>query len=372
MTPAARVQAAIEILDEVITACRDAGPAADTLLRHYFRKRRYAGSKDRRAVRALVYETIRTLGERPSSGRAALLGARPDLAALFGEGPHAPPPLAEGEPRAASGSAPHWLLDRLGTRFDPAMLTRAPIDIRVNSIKASRNDLKYLGDPIKHLPQALRGGPDDIAHRSEFVQGLVEIQDAGSQHVVRTCGAAPDELTVDLCAGAGGKALALAADMQNRGRIVAADVDRKRLSQLPQRAQRAGVSIIETRLMNPGTELPTLADLNGKADLVLIDAPCSGTGTWRRNPEAKWRMTPERLQRLTQLQRRLLEIGERLVRPGGRLVYAVCSLLPEEGEAQISWFHKEYPHFKPVSEQLLTPQDDETDGFFIARSENAC
>ena len=164
-----------------------------------------------------------------------------------------------------------------------------------------------------------------------FRGGLVEVQDAGSQMVTLAAQAVPGMAVIDLCAGAGGKSLALAAMMANQGSILATDTDRGRLSRLPQRAERGGVSIIETRLLNPNSESEALADWNGRADVVLIDAPCSGTGTWRRNPEARWRLTPARIERLVDTQRRLLSIAAPLVKPGGALVYIVCSLLDEEG-----------------------------------------
>lgn len=188
---------------------------------------------------------------------------------------------------------------------------------------------------------------------------------------------------VDLCAGAGGKTLALAADMGGEGRLVACDTDRTRLGRLPMRAARAGVVSIEQRLLDPGKEAERLADLAGEADVVLIDAPCSGTGTWRRNPEARWRLNPARLDRLVALQARLLALGAALVRPGGALVYAVCSLLDREGKAQIDVFAASHPDwavkrpFTGVGEDrgkgvLLSPYRDETDGFFVARLERPC
>ena len=188
---------------------------------------------------------------------------------------------------------------------------------------------------------------------------------------------------VDLCAGAGGKTLALAAMMEDRGRIVACDVNRSRLSRLPPRAERAGARIVDTRLLDPGREGDMLADLKATADLVLIDAPCSGTGTWRRNPEARWRLTPAALDQLTTLQAHLLEIGARLVRPGGRLVYVVCSLLREEGADPIEAFLKRHEGWSIDRPRLaagrscgagilLTPAHDGTDGFFIARLAAPC
>jgi 16S rRNA (cytosine967-C5)-methyltransferase len=189
-------------------------------------------------------------------------------------------------------------------------------------------------------------------------------------------------LAVDLCAGAGGKTLALAAEMRNEGRLIATDSDRGRLSRLPPRGERAGVTIAETRLLDPGAEAAALADLAGQADMVLIDAPCSGTGTWRRNPETRWRATPDRLKRLTELQARLLDLAATLLKPGGTLVYAVCSLLHEEGRDQaaaLSARSSLVPAPVPIqagrpagSGVLLTPGHDGTDGFFVARWQAPC
>jgi 16S rRNA (cytosine967-C5)-methyltransferase len=212
---------------------------------------------------------------------------------------------------------------------------------------------------------------------------LVEVQDEGSQLLSFACGAAPGMLVVDLCAGAGGKTLALAAEMANEGRILASDVDRNRLSRLPLRLERAGARIVESRLLDPGRELEALADVAGQADLVLVDAPCSGTGTWRRNPETRWRLTPDRLDRLVALQARLLDLAAYLVRPGGHLVYAVCSLLGQEGRSQAeafairrsSWVSKPVPIMAGRGAgpgRLLTPGHDGTDGFFVARWQAPC
>jgi|TARA_R100000501_G_scaffold17919_1_gene34824 16S rRNA (cytosine967-C5)-methyltransferase len=367
MTPAARTQAAIEILDQVIESARSGGAAADVLIARYFKTRRYAGSKDRRAVRDVVYDCIRSLGEMPISGRAAVLGARPDLEDHFGGEGHAPASLSADEPRAEPGLAPGWLLKRLGERADPALLERAPLDLRVNSLKARRDDLLHLGDPVGDLPNALTNAPDDIARRPEYLQGLVEIQDRGSQHIVQTCAPRAGATVIDLCAGAGGKSLGLAAEMANTGSILASDTDWRRLGELPARAERAGANIITPVRLNPGEERDAFDGT--RADIVLIDAPCSGTGTWRRNPEAKWRLTPERLERLTGLQRHLISVGASLVKPGGALIYAVCSLLPEEGARQADRLPAE--GFSEVSRVTLMPQIGGSDGFFIARFEMA-
>lgn len=392
MTPAARLSAAIEILDSVIAAARDEGPAADTIIARYFKDRRYAGSKDRRAVRELVFDAIRALGERPASGRAAMLGyagaEAPELLSLFGGDGHAPKAIDDDEPSAVSGLAPKWLIDRLRARFGEtteaelaALLGRAPLDLRVNTLMASRSDPFEWPVPVAPTPFAPNGlrasEPFNVEQSPLFLGGAVEVQDEGSQLACLATAATPGMTVIDLCAGAGGKSLALAAAMANDGRLIAADTNRDRLQRLPPRAERAGATIIETLLLNPGKELEGLADHIRRADLVLVDAPCSGTGTWRRNPEARWRLTPERLARLTALQARLLDVGAALVRPGGRLVYVVCSLLPEEGDAQIDRFLAANPGWSPspftlptgpaaTGRAVLSPARHGTDGFFIA------
>jgi 16S rRNA (cytosine967-C5)-methyltransferase len=188
---------------------------------------------------------------------------------------------------------------------------------------------------------------------------------------------------VDLCAGAGGKTLALAAEMENRGRIIACDSDRGRLSRLPPRAERAGVSIVETRLLDARHEAPALSDREGTADVVLVDAPCSGTGTWRRNPEARWRITPRRLAAVIKTQAELLDLAMPLVRPGGRLIYAVCSLLDEEGADQAAGLLARHPAWLAAETNFsagvargvgrrLSPATDGTDGFFVAAFVRPC
>lgn len=389
MTPAARLEAAIELVDAVVASARESGAAADTLIARYFKTRRYAGSGDRRAVRDLVFAAIRRAGERPASGRAALLGLAeesPDLLPLFDGSAHGPAARQEGEAAAPAGIAPAWLLKRfdplVGPDEWPALLERAPLDLRVNRLKAG--DVAIAGAaPTPHSPIGLRLPEGARVDRTgEWQAGLVEIQDEGSQLVCLGSGAAPDMVAVDLCAGGGGKSLALAAEMANRGRLIACDADRGRLSRLPPRAARAGASNIETRLLDPGREAAALADLAGQADLVLVDAPCSGTGTWRRNPETRWRATPERLQRLTALQAHLLDLGAGLLRPGGILVYAVCSLLAEEGRAQAAALAGRsslvpepfpIPAGRPAGPGLLlSPAHDGTDGFFVARWRRPC
>ncbi|HYI49411.1 MAG TPA: RsmB/NOP family class I SAM-dependent RNA methyltransferase [Allosphingosinicella sp.] len=383
MTPQARLQAAIELVDEILAAAREGGAAADTLIARYFKTRRYAGSGDRRAVRELVFRAVRRAGEPPVSGRAALLGleeARP----LFDGSPHGPAAIEPGEPVAQAGIAPAWLLERLdpliGEDELPALLLRAPLDVRVNRLREAPS-LDAEPTPLSTIGLRFPEGTN-VEQLTAWRLGQIEVQDEGSQLICLGCGAAPGMLALDLCAGGGGKTLALAAEMANEGRLVACDTDRGRLSRLPQRAARAGVSIAECRLLDPGREAEALADVAGRADLVLVDAPCSGSGTWRRNPETRWRITPERLGRLTALQARLLDIGGTLLRPGGVLVYAVCSLLAEEGRAQAEALTARSSLVpEPLamaigrsagSGTLLSPARDGTDGFFVARWRMPC
>jgi 16S rRNA (cytosine967-C5)-methyltransferase len=393
VTPQARAQAAIELLDEVIAAARGGGAAADTLIARYFRERRYAGAKDRRAVRELVYRAIRRCGEPPVTGRAALAGLAgddPELARLFDGSAHAPAPLAADEPRAAASIIPGFIQPLLDPLVDaeewPALLGRAPLDLRANRLKASRNEaLALLPDavPTPHSPIGLRLPEGFQVEAAEAWQtGAVEVQDEGSQLLALACGARSGETVIDLCAGAGGKTLALAAEMGNKGRLTASDTDRARLRRMQPRLQRAGITIIEPRLLNPHREAEALADLAGAADLVLVDAPCSGSGTWRRNPETRWRLTPGRLDQLLALQSRLLDLAGGLLRPGGRLVYAVCSLLEREGRGQAAAFTARSALLpQPIgmdagreagTGRLLTPAADGTDGFFIACWSGPC
>jgi 16S rRNA (cytosine967-C5)-methyltransferase len=386
MTPSGRVQAAIEVLDLVIAAARGDGAPADRILADWFRTRRFAGSGDRRAVRELVYAAIRACGEIPAAGRAAMLRLVQDdhnLGALFDGLGHGPAAIGDSEQPAAGGVAPGWLEAELARSEiagaeAAALLERAPLDLRVNTLRHGD-----LGDLASGAPTVARNGlrlpPGTAVEQSPaFNAGLVEVQDAGSQLACEALAARPGERIVDLCAGAGGKTLALAAAMDDRGALLACDTDRGRLSRLGPRAHRAGVSIVETRLLNPGSEAEMLADWAGSADAVLVDAPCSGTGTWRRNPEARWRLTPARLERLAALQARLLDIAAGLVAPGGRLGYVVCSLLDREGPDQVEAFLARTPGWSAQEPVLpagtargpgirLAPSHDGTDGFFIAR-----
>lgn len=395
MTPPARTQAAVDALDLILAAVRDRGAAADEVLRRFFAARRYMGSGDRRAVRALVFDVVRAAGEPPPTGRAAVIGyARvraPELLDHFGTGGHAPSARGADEPEAALSLVPAWLEGQLHGAFGTpwrdeaaALLERAPVDVRVNIIRASRDEVsaELGGVPTPRSPWGLRLPPDaPVDQSAAFAEGRIEVQDEASQLAALACGAAPGMIVIDLCAGAGGKTLGLAAAMANRGRIVACDTDRSRLSRLAPRAARAGVTIAETRLLSPPREVVGLADLEATADVVLVDAPCSGSGTWRRNPEARWRLTPDRLAAAARLQDRVLALAAPLVRPGGRLVYAVCSVLPAEGAERAAAFLAREATFTPAplagplgpaTQARLTPHGAGTDGFFVAAFARAC
>lgn len=395
MTPGARSEAAIELLDAIVAAAREGGAAADTLIARYFAARRYAGSKDRRAVRELVYRAIRRAGEAPSNGRAALVALADDdaaLAATFGGGGHAPATITPDEPRASAGVAPAWLVEALAASGldageQAALTDRAPLDLRINTLKASRDQAIAAlpgAVPTARSPIGIRLPSGTLVEReAAWRDGWVEVQDEGSQIVGMAVGAAPGQRIVDLCAGGGGKTLMLAAAMANRGRLLACDIDRARLSRLAPRAERAGATMIETRLLDAAHEERALEDWRGTADAVLVDAPCSGTGTWRRNPEARWRLTPARLERLEAMQRRVLAVAAPLVRPGGLLVYVTCSLLDAEGTGQVDRFLADHPGWRAELVALpagsphgaghrLTPATDGTDGFFVARLRAPC
>ena len=394
MTPGARLQAAIDLLDAIIAAAREGGAAADTLIARYFAERRYAGSKDRRAVRDLVYAAVRRFGEIPPSGRAAMVALADedsDIAALFDGTAHAPMPVDPAEPRAEASRVPAWLEARLaasglGASEIASLIDRAPLDLRANILRTSVEEAMQLFDevrPVDGVPDALRLPTGSVVDQTAaWRDGLVEIQDAGSQMVTAAARAEPGMAVIDLCAGAGGKSLALAAAMGNQGAILASDVDRNRLSRLAPRAERAGATIIETRLLDGNREADALTDWYDRADVVLIDAPCSGTGTWRRNPEARWRLTPARVARLVETQTRLADLGATLVKPGGVLVYIVCSLLDEEGAGQVDRFLAARPGWTagdPIPQgrprgqgKRLTPAHDATDGFFVARLIRPC
>ena len=263
------------------------------------------------------------------------------------------------------------------------------MDLRVNAARSDRDALLAAfegAEPTRLSPWGLRLPADSQIERHEaMLSGLVEVQDEGSQLIALACDAAGEVNNIDLCAGAGGKALALAAAAPEAD-IIACDNNRVRLSKLAPRAARAGATI-DVRLLDGGREAEMLDDLEGQADIVLVDAPCSGSGTWRRNPEGRWRLSPDGLDKVVALQAHLLDLAMPLVKPGGSLVYAVCSILAREGAGQVagflgrhsSWAVQEMPDdfgadFGRVDGggRLLTPGHDHTDGFFVARLKRSC
>jgi len=389
VTPAARVQAAIDILDQVIAAARGGGASADRLAAEWFRQRRFVGSKDRRAIRELAWAAIRACGDIPPSGRAAMLRlAQADgaLAGLFDGSTYGPAALVPGEPVAQGGVLPAWLAQAMAASGldeaeQAALLDRAPLDLRANTLKIDREALMarlpVAAEPTA-APHGLRLPLGTPAESWEaFGEGLFEVQDTGSQLACAALPVQPGQSVVDLCAGAGGKTLALAAAMENRGRLLACDIDRARLSRLAPRAERAG-ALVETRLLDPGREAQILSDWQGQADAVLVDAPCSGTGTWRRNPEARWRLTPKTIERYAAMQAHVLDVAAGLVRPGGSLLFITCSLIDAEGADGLAAFLAAHRGFRAERVEAplgrphrggwrLSPHHDGTDGFFFAR-----
>ena len=416
MTPAARIQAAVEILD----ALNATAMPADRLLRDWFRARHFMGSKDRAAVAERVYDILRhraSAAWRTGSedSRSLAIGSllreglpEEEIAKLFDAGAYGPSPLTAEELRSIAappagpppphvlGEYPEWLELELIRAFGDglpeemgAMLARAPVDLRVNTLRASRSDmlvglrsLDIQCEAMAFAPQGIRipsgDGLGTLQHTQFFQTGAFEFQDESSQIAAILCGAKPGSQVLDLAAGAGGKSLALAAIMQNKGEILAFDTDALRLKQLGPRARRAGATIIATTSTRGG---PFWG--NGMFDIVLVDAPCSGSGAWRRNPGAKWRLTPNRLEELVALQDWLIDDGARHTKPGGRLVYATCSVLPRENEDVIAAFLARNPGFQMIAALDIwrsaancepppgmkdyfnaTPRKTGTDGFF--------
>ncbi len=392
MTPAARLQATIDILDDILDAARADGAAADVLIARGFKNRRYAGAKDRAAVREMIYAVLRSAYvESGRAARAAVIGfaraQQPHWLEYFGAGGHAPDSITEADDAHAdpvtANIDPYFLraFPENAAQEMAALLGRAPLFLRV-SVSRDRAEIQQqlaaenIATEITALsPWGLRCLDDkvNIEQTQLFQRGLIDIQDEGSQLIALLSQAAPGETVIDLCAGAGGKTLALAAMMQGQGRLIAHDIDARRLERLAPRAARtADATFIEPRTNQ-------LANMAGQADLVLVDAPCSGSGTWRRNPEARLRPMSTRLPRLQQVQRDLLGQAADLARPGGRIVYAVCSVLPEEGEEHLAhlpaglvvtdW--QQSATFQAQSASLqpeclkLTPYRHGCDGFFI-------
>jgi len=389
MTPGARLSAAIELLDAIL-----AGAPAERELTRWARSSRFAGSKDRAAVRDIVYDALRRRRSLGWAGggdtaRAIVLAQAAEAAdpeALFtGEG-FDPAPVSGAEREAlARGSVdapeavrldyPDALHDvlaaSLGPDFAPvlaAMRERAPLDLRVNTLKTTpdaatvvlaRDGVQVARHPLARNALRVLGNPRLVAASRAYTSGMVELQDASSQVVAETAGARPGMAVLDYCAGGGGKTLALAAELRGTGRLMAWDVNPRRMADLPERAARAGA---EVRIL---TERE-LAALRPVCDLVLVDAPCSGTGAWRRKPEGKWRLTPEALATFPPLQDAILDAAARKVKPGGALVYATCSLLAAENEERAGAFASRHPSWTVEGDRRLSPLDG-GDGFFIAR-----
>ena len=275
-------------------------------------------------------------------------------------------------PEAVRLEVPDWL----GSRIEPAelraLLEPASLDLRVNLLKANRDDARaaLAAEGLEAVPTPLSPwglrieGRRQVTTGAAFREGLVEIQDEGSQLVAALVDARPGMRVVDLCAGAGGKTLALAMTMQNRGQLVACDVSAVRLDGAVRRLRRAGVHNVERHLLEPGDKW--IKRRAASFDRVLVDAPCTGTGTWRRNPDARLRLTEADVAELLPKQAGVLDEAASLVRKGGRLVYATCSLLSEENEDQVSAFVSRHPGFTQVDVLTLTPARHRTDGFFAA------
>jgi 16S rRNA (cytosine967-C5)-methyltransferase len=427
MTPSGRLSAAIEIFADIEARRR---PAADAL-KDWGLSHRFAGSGDRAAIAGLVYDALRRkassawlMGE--ATARAVLIGmlrrerglATADVASLCSGARFAPPPLTDAEkaaldagtleaaPAHVQGDYPDWLDPYLVRVFGDeraaegeALASRAPLDLRVNTLSATRDEvlprLSHLGaEPARWSPTGLRirlaadAKSPAIHAEPVYLKGQIEVQDEGSQLAALLAGAKPSEQVIDLCAGAGGKTLALAAAMESHGQIYATDSDKRRLAAIHERIARADARNIQVR--TPRGETDALADLAGRADLVLIDAPCTGTGTWRRNPDAKWRIRPGSLAERLKEQEIVLDRACGLVKPGGRIAYITCSVLAEENGDQIRAFTTRHPDFsveKPgevakalgeraylfgravlISDEglLMTPRRTDTDGFFVS------
>ncbi|MBP0582950.1 RsmB/NOP family class I SAM-dependent RNA methyltransferase [Labrys sp. LIt4] len=424
MTPSARLSAAIEILADIEARRR---PAADAL-KDWGLSHRFAGSGDRAALAGLVYDTLRRRASArwlmdSETPRASLIGMLvlqrgetvETLDTLFTGERFAPEPLTADERKALAGrkleqaapdiqaDVPNWLWSSFEAAFGGdaiaegrALAERAPVDLRVNTLKASRDKLLAELEPLhaSATPLSRWGvrvplGPDGrspaIQAEESFQKGWFEIQDEGSQLAGLVAAAKPGEQVLDLCAGGGGKTLEFAAAMENKGQIFATDSDKRRLAPIHDRLTRAGVRNAQVRTPRGGLAID---DLDGRMDLVLVDAPCSGSGTWRRNPDTKWRMRPSSLADRQKDQAAVLRAGARAVKPGGRLVFVTCSVLPEENDASVKAFLADHADFTaaPLPELAkgaglsafarfgssggtglqLSPHRSSTDGFFIA------
>jgi 16S rRNA (cytosine967-C5)-methyltransferase len=426
MTPAARLSAAMEVIATIDT---QRVPAANAL-KDWGVAHRFAGSGDRAALSGLVYDVLRRRSSSAwlmddDSPRARVLGMLKlerafdveRIAKLCDGARFAPAPLSDAErtaltsrtldgaPAHVAGDFPEWLDAELAKMFGEArvaetsaMARRAPLDLRVNTLKSVRDKalaaLRHLGaKPAPWSPLGLRIELDadarspGIQAEPEFIKGGIEVQDEGSQLAALFTAAKSGEQVIDLCAGAGGKTLALAAMMGGRGRLIATDRDKRQLAPIHERLARAAVHNADVRTPREGDPLQ---GLDGTSDLVVIDAPCTGSGTWRRNPDAKWRMRPGALEQRVKDQIEVLDRAARLVKGGGRIAYITCSVLPQENGEQIRAFVSRHPDFEivhatnvttPLGERaaafcdaallsaegvLMTPQRTKTDGFFVS------
>jgi 16S rRNA (cytosine967-C5)-methyltransferase len=409
--PAARLQALTDLLNTVLL---DATPA-DRIMQNWGRQNRYAGSKDRRDISNRLFAILRHYGTLTARLEAddpllvcllatiVLEGESPEAAMALADGSaHAPDPLEAAQVEALTQalardgtqtkaglcSVPEWLMGdieaQLGEQTQAvllAMLERAPVDVRVNLLKTDREaamtalqEEGFEPMPHPHIDTGLRfEGAPRLVDSEAFKQGLIEVQDAGAQGVAQICDARPGQTVMDFCAGAGGKALALAAQMENQGVLLVHDAIAGRMNGQRPRAKRAGVDILQ--IVKPAQVL----DFTESCHLVVADVPCSGTGRWRRSPETKWRLTPEDLAELHQLQADILTEAALLVQPSGRLVYITCSLLASENDQQIEAFLQETPSFQRVETVLpfgsagqtqLHPLNSDTDGLYCAVLQN--
>ena len=419
MRDGGRLAAAIEVLTEIETRHRPVRLA----LKAWGDSARYAGAKDRAWVSGLVLDVLRkrrSLAWRvgDESVRAGALAALrflwdwplERLAEAAADEAHGPCPLSDAErqgleeprdlaqaPAQVRGDYPDWLDGSLARVFGDhrsaegaALAERAPVDLRVNTLKTDAlRALKALApfdaEPPGLTPNALRVAAPAAAERSgaveaipQFSKGWFEVQDLGSQVAASAAGDVKGKQVLDLCAGGGGKTLALAAAMGNTGQIYAFDSDARRLTDTVRRGERAGVRNLQVR--TPLNKAP-LHGLEGRMDVVFIDAPCSGTGSWRRHPDTKWRLTPETLARRQADQDQVLAEGAGFVKAGGRMVYVTCSVLPEEDEDRVATFLERHPEFarRPATADAaltsfltadgdlrLTPRTSGTDGFYVA------
>lgn len=388
---------------------------ADAVLRSWFRDNPQLGARDRALVADTIFATLRHLRwlEHLAGGRGPRRLALACLTRIAGYNLRAlQKALWPGEaewlgglrtredtaPDAVRLSMPDWLWERLGNAFPDeerialarSLLSSAPMDLRVNALRVRRDEvlatlhasgIEAAATPLSPVGVRVKGKPS-LERHALLTGGLAEVQDEGSQIVALLVDARRHQMVVDFCAGAGGKTLALGAAMRSEGRLYAFDTSEKRLANLKPRLRRSGLSNVHPQLIDSENDA-RVKRLAGKIDRVLVDAPCSGNGTLRRNPDLKWRMNPEALTELAAKQTSILRAAARLPKPGGRIVYATCSLLPEENEAIVAAFLAEHEGWSllDVGELLrqaqvaldvsspylrLTPSRHHTDGFFAA------